>query len=108
MAVKRPTYSSKSVTVRLIGLATVTAGGDGAPACFWLSPQLVIKTANAHSKTTRLPPRINENDGIARAKFMNTCDIGRPRIARTFQIASGRGYVHQRVSRAGGRERQQE
>ena len=55
-----------------------------------LRPKLQARTAKRCSR----PPRITENDGIARAEFMNTCDIGQPRIARTVPIASAGSYVH--------------
>src|SRR6185437_2384289 len=66
-AAKRPTYSSKSKTVRLVGVATVTEGGGGAAAC-WFWPQLATKVANSSKALTR----INEIDGIDRAAFMKT------------------------------------
>src|SRR5437764_11317415 len=51
MATKRPTYSSWSTTVRLIGLATVTVGGGGVVcAGCWRCPQPASsRIINAHA-----------------------------------------------------------
>ena len=47
IASKRPVNSSQSVTVRLVGWATVTGGGGGAAACgAGLSPQPARATAD--------------------------------------------------------------
>jgi hypothetical protein len=73
MAVKRPTYSSKSKTVRLIGFATATVGGGGAPPCCCRSPQLAMKHASASAKGTFAARRIKKNDETSRREFMNSC-----------------------------------
>jgi hypothetical protein len=53
--------------VRFVGVATVTAGGGGAPPWgFW--PQLATKVAHSNAALTR----IKEIDGIDRVAFMKT------------------------------------
>ena len=48
--------------VRLTGVATVTAGGGGAPVCCWRSLQLTTKVATANSTASFRRPCITEND----------------------------------------------
>src|SRR6185437_13606002 len=72
----------------LIGLATVTAGGGGAPPCGWRSPQLATKVAST-SGIANFPTRsINENDELCRVGFMNSRrnDVRKP--ARPHTVAS--------------------
>src|SRR6185295_2861011 len=73
MAVKRPTYSSKSKTVRLTGFATVTVGGGGAPPCCCRSPQLATTVAIASANASFAPRRIKKNDETNRPELMNSC-----------------------------------
>src|SRR3974390_747057 len=93
MAVKRPTYSSKSETMRLTGFVTVTAGGGGAPPCCWLCPQLATKMANAPATARSRPRRVNAIDENLDVTFMDPCRRGQPAYdANCPPIASRRGY----------------
>jgi hypothetical protein len=57
----------------LIGFATVTAGGGGAPACCWRSLQLATEVAMANSTANFRAPCITENDATRLMEFMNAC-----------------------------------
>src|SRR3974390_2002789 len=95
MAVKRPTYSSKSETMRLTGFVTVTAGGGGAPPCCWLCPQLATKMANAPATARSKPRRVNAIDENLDVTFMDPCRRGQHAYdAQCPPTASRRGHVH--------------
>src|SRR5260370_19780452 len=67
MATKRPTYSSWSAIILLVGLAIVTCGGGGAAACGcdWLCPQAASAgTSRSRSVSRRIDFDVGVSGGI--------------------------------------------
>src|SRR5215510_12242756 len=56
-----------------MGLATVTAGGGGPPACCFCSPQLATKVATASRAAILRAPNIKESDETGPSEFMDSC-----------------------------------